>query len=456
MPSAPVSSTHRALSWRSASAAAIASRIAWSSALRLAGFRMVRRRTPSAGRSVSTSPLMPGKSSRPRRPAYSSTTSVSPSFTAWPSSQRISLTTPASSASTGISIFIDSRMTTVSPSSIGSPTWHSIFQTVPVMCASTSGTNVLLVGCARTIAARVDVPRTAAGGRGAHAAGPRRGRVRWRRERRPRAAAAPGGAGGPDPDPRAGLPRPAPGRDLRPVPRPRAHARAGRRLRGRAHGDLDLRVDGLPRAWDRARERPAERPGDPRPEPLVVHGPLLPGRVHPPQGPLHGEVAALQAAAAVHLLARRRLPGAARLPRRGDVRHRRGDPRARRLHRHVLRGRPVAQRADRRPRAARDRPARARVGRDDRARRDPRLRARAQLEAPAVPEGDRAVRRAVPLRTRGRAEPRPAAGRRRRHPRDDPRALRAARDRGARGGRGALAGRAAGETDRARVLALTR
>ena len=47
---------------------------------------------------------------------YSSTTSVSPSWTACPSSQRISVTVPASSASTGISIFIDSSTTTVSPS----------------------------------------------------------------------------------------------------------------------------------------------------------------------------------------------------------------------------------------------------------------------------------------------------------------------------------------------------
>ncbi len=45
---------------------------------------------------------------------------------------------PASSASTGISIFIDSRIATVSPSSIVSPTAHSIFHTVPVMWASTS------------------------------------------------------------------------------------------------------------------------------------------------------------------------------------------------------------------------------------------------------------------------------------------------------------------------------
>ena len=48
---------------------------------------------------------------------YSSTTRTSPSATDWPSSQRISLTLPESSASTGISIFIDSRMTTSSPSS---------------------------------------------------------------------------------------------------------------------------------------------------------------------------------------------------------------------------------------------------------------------------------------------------------------------------------------------------
>jgi hypothetical protein len=45
----------------------------------------------------------------------------------------ISATFPSSSASTGISIFIDSRITTVSPSSTSSPTATSIFQTVPVM-----------------------------------------------------------------------------------------------------------------------------------------------------------------------------------------------------------------------------------------------------------------------------------------------------------------------------------
>ena len=67
-------------------------------------------------------------------------TNTSPSETDWPSWTRISATLPGSSASTGISIFIDSRMTTVSPSSTWSPTPTSIFQTVPVMWASTSAT----------------------------------------------------------------------------------------------------------------------------------------------------------------------------------------------------------------------------------------------------------------------------------------------------------------------------
>ena len=41
---------------------------------------------------------------------------MSPSDTDCPSLHRISVTTPGSSASTGISIFIDSRITTASPS----------------------------------------------------------------------------------------------------------------------------------------------------------------------------------------------------------------------------------------------------------------------------------------------------------------------------------------------------
>ena len=47
-------------------------------------------------------------------------------------------TVPEAGASTGISIFIDSRITTVSPSETASPGFFSIFHTVPVMCAQTS------------------------------------------------------------------------------------------------------------------------------------------------------------------------------------------------------------------------------------------------------------------------------------------------------------------------------
>src|SRR4051794_14721151 len=404
------------------------SRIAWSSALRLAGLEIVRRRTPSAGRSVKTSPLMVRECSARR---YSRTTSVSPSFTAWPSSQRISLTVPASSASTGISIFIDSRMTTVSPSSISSPTWHSIFQTVPVMWASTSGTNVLLLGCARSVPRPVDGARLRSRPGRAGYAGARERRAR-------RAALQAGEPGGPDADPGAGLPRPAGRRDLRRLPHTRPHARTRPRVRGRAPRDVALLVGALPRARYRARPRAAQRLGHPRAEPLVVHGPLLPRRVDPPEGLVHGEVAAVHAAAAVHLLAWRRLPGAARVPRRGGVRHRGGDPRARRLHRDVLRGRAIAERAHRRPRAAGDRPAGARVGRDGGAGGDPRLRARAQLEAAEVPEGDGAVRRAVPLRAGRGGDAGPAAGGRRRHPPGDQGPVRTPRRGGARGGRRAV------------------
>ena len=92
-------------------------------------------------------------------------------------------------------------------------------------------------------------------------------------------------------------------------------------------------------------ERARQRRGDPRAQPLLVHGPLPDGLLHPPQGPLHGQVAAVQAADAGDLHPRRRLPRAPRRARRGDVHHRRGDPRARRCDHDVLRGRPLAHRA---------------------------------------------------------------------------------------------------------------
>ena len=72
---------------------------------------------------------------------------------------------------------------------------------------------------------------------------------------------------------------------------------------------------------------PGARRGDPRAQPLLVHGPLPDGLLHPPQGALHGQVAAVQAADAVHLHPRRRVPRAPRRARRGDVHHRRDDPR---------------------------------------------------------------------------------------------------------------------------------
>ena len=49
--------------------------------------------------------------------------------------------------------------------------------------------------------------------------------------------------------------------------------------------------------------------GDPRAEPLLVHGPLPDGLLHPAQGPLHGQVAAVQKTDAVRLHPRWRVPG---------------------------------------------------------------------------------------------------------------------------------------------------
>jgi hypothetical protein len=59
-------------------------------------------------------------------------------LTACASLHRTSFTFPSSGASTGISIFMLSMMTSTSPAFTSSPTFFSIFQTVPVMCAGTS------------------------------------------------------------------------------------------------------------------------------------------------------------------------------------------------------------------------------------------------------------------------------------------------------------------------------
>ena len=146
---------------------------------------------------------------------------------------------------------------------------------------------------------------------------------------------------------------------------------------------------------DRLGERAGDRPGDLRAEPLLLHGPLLRGDVHAPPRALHGQVAAVHTADAVDLHARRRVPGAPRPPRRGGVHHRRArSSTAARTIVDVLRGRALAHRRAVGQGQARHRPPGARDRRADRAGRDLRLPEGAQLEAAAVPEGDRAVRRA--------------------------------------------------------------
>src|SRR5262249_26031951 len=61
-----------------------------------------------------------------------------PSSTGSPSLIRTSATLPSQGASIGISIFIDSRITSTWPSFTLAPAATSTFQTVPVMCARTS------------------------------------------------------------------------------------------------------------------------------------------------------------------------------------------------------------------------------------------------------------------------------------------------------------------------------
>ena len=184
------------------------------------------------------------------------------------------------------------------------------------------------------------------------------------------------------------------------------------------------------RSSARARSPPTtsrERPRDPRAEPLLVHGPLLPRRVHPPQGPVHGQVAALQAAAAV-----RSTRTAACSPCAAAHRDEEAFITAESI---LDRGGMVAMYCEGgRSRTGKlaeqakpgHRPARAGDRRADRAGGDPRLLEGAQLEAPAVPEGHRAVRRPDPLGARREPDARPAAGGGRPDLRRDPGALRGA------------------------------
>ena len=173
------------------------------------------------------------------------------------------------------------------------------------------------------------------------------------------------------------------------------------------------------------RARAGRRAGDPRAESLLVPGSLLPRRGAAAQGPLHGQVAALQAADGVGLHARRRLPGAAR---RSPTRTRSSPPST------VLdRGDTMAMYAE---------GGRSRTG--ELAKKPRRGIGRLALlsGAPIVPVaivGSSHVRnwkrgqfpkvrvllrRAVRLRARGGADARAGAGRRRRDLRQGPRALR--------------------------------
>ena len=141
----------------------------------------------------------------------------------------ISSTLPGSSASTGISIFIDSRMTTVSPSSTWSPGLTSIFQTVPVMCASTSarrrhnigreaGTARVVIVAAQNEAERIGRPST-----------PWRRRSRRPADRRRRRVQRPHQADRPTPRRRGGEPAPPPRQGRQHHRRGRGR---GRRVRG--------------------------------------------------------------------------------------------------------------------------------------------------------------------------------------------------------------------------------
>ena len=180
-------------------------------------------------------------------------------------------TVPSSSASTGISIFIDSRITTVSPSSTVSPTSTSIFHTVPVMWASTFATRAS--SSARRGQDGDDIFA------GAWRRRPPTSRRSARRSTRTRARRSTSTAS------TSGRARASPTGSTRPCG-------SSTSLYG---------VDVLPRARHRRRERAGRRAGDPRAEPLLVHGPLLRRRVHPPARALHGQVAAVQAADAVDL-----------------------------------------------------------------------------------------------------------------------------------------------------------
>ena len=154
---------------------------------------------------------------------------------------------------------------------------------------------------------------------------------------------------------------------------------------------------------------PAERAGDLRLQPPLVHRPVHPRPLQPPAGLLRGQGGAVQVPPArlVPVLARR-VPGPPRRRRRGHDRDRQGDPQARRPgpdlprgHAHPP-GRAGQAQARRRPAGARDRRD-GRPGRDARHRDDPQGHPdppaqdpRAHRRAAEVPAGrfrDRPARR---------------------------------------------------------------
>ena len=133
-----------------------------------------------------------------------------------------------------------------------------------------------------------------------------------------------------------------------------AQPRPDLRLRDRParhHADL---AEHLPDPADRGRQRPRERPGDPRRQPLLELRPLPRRRLAAAEDPLHGEVADVppEPDPRPDLQVRRRLPDPPRPRRRRGLRDRPRDPPERRLRDDLLRGRAVA---DRRPRRGRSR-----------------------------------------------------------------------------------------------------
>jgi hypothetical protein len=90
-----------------------------------------KKRPPDAG----SPPRAPqGDLPRPeQRDGQPSSSRVAPSSTAWPGATAMRVTRPSEGDSTGISIFMDSRITTVCPVVTESPMATSTFQTVPAM-----------------------------------------------------------------------------------------------------------------------------------------------------------------------------------------------------------------------------------------------------------------------------------------------------------------------------------